>query len=393
MGHKMSKGRASIFLAAFVTAISVGRPAQGGGGAQNLSVLDVVKKAALSVVRIEIFDTAGDLVGSGTGFFIAPHQVLTNAHVVDELYSLRVVLNSPKKKVDSQPRLLKYDQDADLALLLVERIDAPPLPRLDPAIQIEIGQPVVVYGNDYEGVALASEGIVRACLDDEIIHSAPSHGGHSGSPVLDMEGRVIGVNSASYYRSGIANMGSAIRLSVIEEFLKKSEAPKTFPLAGESRFWARQWKSISGFFSRVFGGLFDLGATLFSLYLKAASILMLIFLGWKSGGIVKKARRRLRAKQAGSVQRANPIMAYMALFVWLMALIVSIFISIFVLVRITEPGSALDLIRCVVALAISYSISYFARHYYRQNRPGRKGARSEPSALPGTANGAGAPAE
>lgn len=391
-GLEMNTKRTLFSLAAAVLSVALGTAARGDCAADELTVRDVVKKAAPSVVRIEVFDKAGDRVAQGTGFFIAPHLVLTNAHVVDEFYSLQVVLNSPRTGFELLPKILKCDEDADLALLRVEHIDAPPLP-IDPGVKIEVGQAVVVYGNDFEGVPLASEGIVRACLDGEIVHSAPSHGGHSGSPILDMEGRVLGVNSGSYNRSGISNMGFAITPSVIVEFLKKPDAPRSLPWAGKSRFWARQWKRVSGFFSRVFRGVFDLGTSLFSFYLKGASILILAFLGWKAAEFLKKSRKRLKAKLAEPAVRANPVMAYMALTVWLISLIVSVFTLFLILVWVTETGAVGELAGYVVTLAISYPLYFYVRRYYRQNRPGKRAARPEPATSPGVRNGVGAAAE
>lgn len=389
----MGRRRIIAFLAASFLAPSLAAPTRAAGEVPELSVRDVVKKASLSTVRIEIFDKAGDMIGVGSGFFIAPHLVLTNAHVVDDLYSMRIVLNAPKRRVDPRPTILKFDDEADLALLRTDRIDAPPLP-IDAGVPVETGQAVVVYGNEYEGEFLASEGIVRAGLAEEIVLSAPIHSGHSGSPVLDGQGRVIGINSASYGSSGISNMGIAIPLPIVAKFMKKPDTPRSFPWAEESLLWPGLWKSIWGFVSRSGESLFGLGAGLFSLYLKVASILLFMFILWKILGFTKRALMWLASKTAQPASAGKTAMTHVALVVWLVALIVAVFSGFYILACLIGPDEDGGLTGPLAVFAISCAVFRVTKRYHRLNRPGRKDGAGKPSAAATRIRKeAGAPAE
>ena len=360
--QKASQARSAILVIALgclaLTGIS------GYSAPAELTIQEIVTKVATSVVTIEVFDKGGDLIGGGTGFFVGPNLVLTNAHVVDGAYSMSVSLRVPKK-IDRQPRITKYDGEADLALLHVGSIDAPAL-TFEAGVQIMPGQPVIVYGNGYEGKHLVSEGIVRACLPDAIIFSAPIHDGHSGSPLLNQSGMVIGVSRASFSKG---NMAFAVPIPLVKKFMNSPDSPRSFPVAGTSLFWPRLWKSVSSVFEGVFGWIFNLGQLLFSLYLKLAAILISVLVLLNIGGFIKKT---LKDRKATSDLEPKPVLAYVAFAVWLVMLIMSVSIGLLAIAFLLSGEFDFSLILLGIALLVSGFLSYIARQYYKQRRTGKK---------------------
>ncbi|HXI22331.1 MAG TPA: trypsin-like peptidase domain-containing protein [Pyrinomonadaceae bacterium] len=157
---------------------------------------ELVRRIKPSAVAIETFDARGEKLSRGSGFFIDKDRVVTNRHVIDGAYRAEVHLNSgsnfPVKNV------LAVDAEADIALL---RVEAPP--NLVRALSLERtspqeGESVVVIGNPFGLEGSVTNGIVSAVRDipgfGRIIQiTAPISPGSSGSPVVNMQGQVIGV--------------------------------------------------------------------------------------------------------------------------------------------------------------------------------------------------------
>jgi tetratricopeptide (TPR) repeat protein len=157
---------------------------------------ELVRRIKPSAVAIETFDARGEKLARGSGFFIDKDRVVTNRHVIDGAYRAEVHLNSgnsyPVKNV------LAVDAEGDVALL---RVEAPPnlvrplsLDRTSP----QEGESVVVIGNPFGLEGSVTNGIVSAVRDipgfGRIIQiTAPISPGSSGSPVVNMNGQVIGV--------------------------------------------------------------------------------------------------------------------------------------------------------------------------------------------------------
>jgi len=388
MKRAVTGNRSVAILSALLACALLPDVLRAEAAATDLSIPEIVRRAAQSVVSIDIYDKAGDLVSSGTGFFIAPHLVLTNAHVIEDSHSLSVSLLAPKKRTDRRPRLIKSDPEADLALLRVDQIDAPPL-TLENDVPVEPGQRVVAYGNDYEGVPLVSEGIVRACLKEEIITSAPIHAGHSGSPLFDMQGRVIGIFTANYDPEDGENMSFAANLRAIAQFMKSPDVPRSFPVAGASLFWPRLWKGIAGFFEDLFGGIFDVGDALFELYLKIASVLILALLVLRIAGGLRGA---FKARKAAATD-SRPVMAYLAFAVYVMTLICSVFLGLYVILALLIGEPLRVIVACAAVLAAACALCYFTRIYYRQHRPRKKARAKKGSAAASVRQEADRPAD
>lgn len=367
MKRAVAGTRPVVMLSALLACALLPAALRAGAAVTDLSIPEIARRAAQSVVSIDIYEKAGDLVFSGTGFFIAPHLVLTNAHVIEDSYSLSVSLLAPKKRTDRRPRLIKSDPEADLALLRVEGIDAPPL-ALENDVSVEPGQHVVAYGNEYEGVPLVSEGIVRACLKTEIITSAAIHAGHSGSPLFDMQGRMIGIFTSNYDPEDGENMSFAANLRTIAKFMKSPDTPRSFPAAGASLFWPRLWKRISGFFEDIFGAIFDVGDALFELYLKIASVLILALLVLRIAGGLRGA---FKARKTGP-KDSRPVTAYLAFAVYVMALIWSIFLGLYSILELINGEPLLKVGAYTVVTLLLCALWYFTRIYYRQHRSRKK---------------------
>ena len=157
---------------------------------------DLVRRIKPSAVAIQTFDSRGEALSRGSGFFIDTDRVVTNRHVIESAYRAEILSSSgaiyPVKGV------LAVDAEGDLALL---KIDAPAgvirplsLERTSP----QEGESVVVIGNPFGLEGSVTNGIVSAVRDiptfGRIIQiTAPISPGSSGSPVVNMQGQVLGV--------------------------------------------------------------------------------------------------------------------------------------------------------------------------------------------------------
>lgn len=157
---------------------------------------ELVRRVKPSAVAIETFDTRGNPVSRGSGFFVGPDRVITNRHVIERSNRVEIHLQDGRKYIVRG--VLAIDGEGDLALLQVEipRDAAWPLPIVRTVPQE--GESILVVGNPFGLEGSVSNGIVSAVRDisgyGRIIQiTAPISAGSSGSPVVNMYGQVIGV--------------------------------------------------------------------------------------------------------------------------------------------------------------------------------------------------------
>jgi serine protease Do len=145
--------------------------------------------------------------GYGSGFIIsADGYIVTNAHVVDEADSIKITL-SDKRELDA--KLIGKDKGSDIALLKIEAKDLPVL-ELGDSSKLKVGQWVYAIGAPFGLDYTATQGIVSALsrhLPDGnyvpfIQTDVSINPGNSGGPLFDLNGKVVGVNSMIYSRSG-----------------------------------------------------------------------------------------------------------------------------------------------------------------------------------------------
>jgi len=143
----------------------------------------------------------------GSGFFIsADGYAVTNNHVVDHATSVEVTTDDGKTYT---AKVIGRDQKADLALIKIDgRGDFPFVKFADKAPRI--GDWVVAVGNPFGLSETVTAGIVSARgrdigagpYDDFIQIDAPINKGNSGGPSFDVDGNVVGVNTAIFSPSG-----------------------------------------------------------------------------------------------------------------------------------------------------------------------------------------------
>jgi tetratricopeptide (TPR) repeat protein len=157
---------------------------------------ELVRRIKPSAVAIETFDTKGETVARGSGFFVSFDKVITNRHVIERASRVELQLSNGRKY--PAKGVVAVDGEGDLALIQVEipREFAMPLPIIQ-RVPLE-GESVVVIGNPFGLEGSVSNGIVSAVREisgyGRIIQiTAPISPGSSGSPVVNMFGQVIGV--------------------------------------------------------------------------------------------------------------------------------------------------------------------------------------------------------
>lgn len=186
---------------------SAPRPGAGATTRPEGSVANIAAGATPSVVTIRVEATGGD--GTGSGWVLdGKGHIVTNNHVVSSAADggeITVVLANGKQ---SKATIVGRDVSYDLAVLKVERTDLKALP-LGNSADVVVGDPVIAVGAPLGLDSTVTTGIVSALnrpvtpgqADDQsfinaIQTDAAINPGNSGGPLLDMQGRVIGVNTA-----------------------------------------------------------------------------------------------------------------------------------------------------------------------------------------------------
>ena len=149
----------------------------------------------------------GAMMGQGSGFFISPDgYAVTNNHVVDNADKVEVTTDDGKTYT---AKVIGTDARTDLALIKVEGGTDFPFAKLA-AGKPRIGDWVLAVGNPFGLGGTVTAGIVSASgrdigngpYDDFIQIDAPVNKGNSGGPTFDVDGNVIGVNTAIFSPSG-----------------------------------------------------------------------------------------------------------------------------------------------------------------------------------------------
>jgi len=145
---------------------------------------------------------------SGSGFFVSPDgYIVTNNHVVDGAEKITVVTNDQRSL---QARVVGRDAATDLAVL---KVDGGPFQYVsfEDRAQPRVGDWVVAVGNPFGLGGTATAGIVSALGRQNVSGSsfvnymqidAPINRGNSGGPTFDIDGHVVGINTAIYSPSG-----------------------------------------------------------------------------------------------------------------------------------------------------------------------------------------------
>lgn len=153
----------------------------------------------------------------GSGFVFSPDgYILTNAHVVNNANA--VIVTFPDGTVYTA-KIAGRDKSADLAVLKVEAGRKLPYVTFGDSGTLHVGEWVLAVGNPFGLPGSSSVGIISALhrdigdtdFDDFIQTDAAINKGNSGGPLFNMQGQVIGVNSAIYAPSGASDgVGFAI---------------------------------------------------------------------------------------------------------------------------------------------------------------------------------------
>lgn len=180
--------------------------------AYSNTIVNVVKGAAQAVAHIQVKKNIQnrrtkrleEMPGSGSGFVISTDgYIVTNNHVIEDANSIKV---SFFDGIERTAELIGSDPHTDIAILKVYDGDLRPLQFANSdllehgQIAIAIGNPMGLQHTVTAGVISATARTLRAgsgrLIDDIIQTDAALNPGNSGGPLLNSEGKVIGVNTA-----------------------------------------------------------------------------------------------------------------------------------------------------------------------------------------------------
>lgn len=214
--------------------VLLGMVIDGGESSESgrLPVREVMDEVGPSIVTISADVEQGHVMGTGV-VLTADGEILTNAHVVEDASTVRVRL--PGETEPTEAEVLAADSGNDLALIRIEAADLRPA-TFAPTDEVAIGDEVVAIGFalDLDGDPTVTLGIVSAlnrtlitsqgALDGLIQTDAAISSGNSGGPLVDAQGRIVGINTAvarGDFETAATNVGFAISsdeaLAVIQD--------------------------------------------------------------------------------------------------------------------------------------------------------------------------------
>lgn len=204
-------------------------------------VIDIYKDAKDAVVfistvtlTVDPFDYFRDIKpqeGSGSGIIVDAKQgiIVTNLHVIQNAHKISIQVSNNK---NLEAKLLGYDQEYDLAVLQLKEVPKNiSALRFGDSSNLNVGQQVLAIGNPFGLDRTLTTGIVSSLhrtvrsptgslMDDLIQTDASINPGNSGGPLIDLSGRLIGINTAILSQSGdSAGIGFSVPINQIKRIL------------------------------------------------------------------------------------------------------------------------------------------------------------------------------
>ncbi len=239
------------------------RVAPRDAGALKTSFAPVVREAAPAVVNISargiqrVRDPFFELFGGGpqsrvtgsigSGVIVRPDGiVVTNNHVIQNMQEIRVTLNDRR---EYPAKVLLADERSDIAVLQLENLDGDlPVLRIDDQEQQQVGDLVLAIGNPFGVGQTVTNGIISALNRTEtgisdsgsfIQTDAPINPGNSGGALVDMDGDLIGINTAIFSRTGSSSgVGFAVPAAMVKRVVDSA--------VGGAKAVERAWLGVKG---------------------------------------------------------------------------------------------------------------------------------------------------
>ncbi|WP_433947059.1 Do family serine endopeptidase [Brevundimonas diminuta] len=239
------------------------RVAPRDAGSLKTSFAPVVREAAPAVVNISargvqrVRDPFFELFGGGpqsrvtgsigSGVIVRPDGiVVTNNHVIQNMQEIRVTLNDRR---EYPAKVLLADERSDIAVLQLENLDGNlPVLRIDDQEQQQVGDLVLAIGNPFGVGQTVTNGIISALNRTEtgisdsgsfIQTDAPINPGNSGGALVDMDGNLIGINTAIFSRTGSSTgVGFAVPATMVKRVVDSA--------VGGAKSVERAWLGVKG---------------------------------------------------------------------------------------------------------------------------------------------------
>jgi S1-C subfamily serine protease len=206
---------------------------------QQLNASEIAAQIDPAIVDITSTLSLEGATAAGTGMVVTPSgEVLTNNHVIEGETSITAKVGNRSQTYNA--RVLGTDPTDDVALLQIEGVSGLPTVKLGASSKVTIGQPVVAIGNalNLPGPPKVTQGTTTALgrsitvrdglghaeqLSNLIQTNAALQPGNSGGPLIDANGRVIGMNTAAAADStdATSNVGFAIPIDAANSIVQQ----------------------------------------------------------------------------------------------------------------------------------------------------------------------------
>jgi Do/DeqQ family serine protease len=156
------------------------------------------------------FESRQQYTSLGSGVIIDGKKglILTNAHVINKTGTVKVVLQDER---EFEARIVGADPDSDLAVLRIDSEQRLPSIKMGSSDDLMIGETVIAIGNPFGFSHTVTTGVISALNrsirgDDRVYHDfiqidASINPGNSGGPLLNINGDLIGINTAIYAKA------------------------------------------------------------------------------------------------------------------------------------------------------------------------------------------------